>query len=322
MSSTLSTRVMPPDGQIPIASTQRRGRPRRKRGAATLSGRDQFLLLVLPLSAFAIFFVVPNLLNFAYSVTNWNTYSDNVKFVGLSNFADLVSSGTLWNDLRVTLIFAILVAIFQNAVGLVLAVALEKSTRGNGVLRTIFFIPVLFSPLATGYLFKGVLGYDGPVNSMLSAFTGQETHIEFLSSTEWTIVVVAAVHAWKFFGMTMLVYIAGLAAIPEELTEAARIDGATPWQSFWRVRWPMLAPALTVNLTLTLIGSLNAFDVILATTGGGPARSTEVFNIFVFQQFGSGAFGVSTAMALVLFITVVIIALPLITFLRKREVSA
>lgn len=305
-----------------VTGSQTMGRVVSGRPSSGLSRRDQALLLALPLGVFSLFFVLPNVLNFALSLTNWNTYSDIIKFIGLDNFIDLVSSGTLWNDLRVTVVFAVLVAIFQNGIGLALAVALEKSTRGNGLLRTLLFIPVLFSPLSTGYLFKGLLAYDGPANQILSTISGREVHVNFLASTSTTIVVVAAVHAWKYFGMTMLIYIAGLSAIPEELSEAAKIDGANAWQSFWRIKWPMLAPALTVNLTLTLIGSLNAFDVILATTGGGPARTTEVFNIFVFQQFGSGAFGVSTAMALILFLTVVVVAIPLISYLRSREVEA
>lgn len=291
-------------------------------GAQGLRGRDQFLLLLLPLTVFTAFFVIPNLLNFAFSVTNWNSYSDVIKFIGLANFADLVQSGTLWNDLRVTLIFAIMVALFQNSLGLLLATGLEKTTRANGFLRAVFFIPVLISPLATGYLFKGLLAYAGPVNQVVSWVAGTPVHVNFLGSPEWTVITVAAVNAWKYFGLTTLVYIAGLAAIPEELSEAARIDGAGAWQAFWRIKWRMLAPALTVNLTLSLIGSLNAFDVILSTTGGGPARGTEVFNIFVFQQFGSGAFGESTAMALMLFLTVVVIAVPLISYLRRREIEA
>ena len=295
---------------------------RKGAAAGALRGKEQFFLLLLPLTVFTVFFLIPNLLNFAYSATNWNSYSDAIKFVGLANFADLIQSGTLWNDLRVTLVFAVLVALFQNSAGLFLAVFLEKSTRANGVLRAVFFIPVLISPLATGYLFKGVLAYDGPVNQILSFFSSSAVHINFLGSPEWTVVTVAWVNAWKFFGLATLVYIAGLAAIPEELAEAAKIDGAGPWQIFWRVKWRMLSPALTVNLTLSLIGSLNAFDVILSTTGGGPARGTEVFNIFVFQQFGSGAFGESTAMALILFFTVVVIAIPLITYLRRRELEA
>ncbi len=279
-------------------------------------------MLAAPLSLFTVFFLLPNVLNFVLSLTNWNSYSDDVKWVGLDNFAGLWNDGTLLNSLRVTLVFASLVAIIQNALGLLLALGLQRTTRNNGVLRAVFFVPVLVSPLATGYLFKGILGYDGPLNHFLTALAGHPVHIPFLQSETWTIIVVALVHSWKYFGLTMLIYIAGLAAIPEELDEAARLDGASRVQSFWYIKWRLLAPAVTVNITLTLIGSLNAFDVILATTGGGPGTTTQVFNMFVFQQFGSGAFGVSTAMSLVLFLTVVCIALPLITYLRRREIEA
>lgn len=296
--------------------------PRRRSVTAALRPRDQFLLLALPLAMFTLFFILPNVLNFVYAFTNWNTYHSAVNFVGWSNFVNLFQTGTLVNDIRNTLVFATLVAVFQNTAGLVLALGLEKVTRGNTVLRTIFFIPVLMSPLAIGFLFKGILAYDGPINQFLSVLAGHAVHVGFLTSINWTIVVVSAVQAWKFFGFSMLIYIAGLAAIPEELGEAAKLDGASPWQAFWHVRWRMLAPALTVNIVLSLIGSLNSFDGILATTDGGPIRATEVFNMYIFNTFGQGLFGQSTAMSLVLFLTVALIGVPLIIFLRKREIEA
>jgi ABC-type sugar transport system permease subunit len=119
----------------------------------------------------------------------------------------------------------------------------------------------------------------------------------------------------------MLVYIAGLKAIPHEIVEAARIDGASRWDLVRRVKMPLLAPAFTFNITLTLIGALSIFDIVLALTRGGPARSTEVLNMVVFQEFGSGRFSYATAVSLVLFVVILCVAFPLIFLLRRREVT-
>lgn len=284
--------------------------------------RRAFLLLVVPLGLFSVFFLLPNLLNLAYAFTNWSAFRQGAEFVGLDNFQDLAQDGTLWADLRRTLIYATVVTLVQNAVGLGLALGLERPTRGNRGLRAILFLPVLLAPLAVGYVFQAVLAYDGLLNQVLGFVTGGETHIEWLGSVDWTLSVVAVVHAWKWVGLTVLIYIAGLTAVPPELMHAARIDGASRWQAFRFVKFRLLAPAVTVNVTLALIGALNTFDIVLATTRGGPGRATEVLNVYVYQQFGTGAFGQATAMSLVLFLTVVAVAIPLVVYLRRREVLA
>jgi multiple sugar transport system permease protein/raffinose/stachyose/melibiose transport system permease protein len=143
--------------------------------------------------------------------------------------------------------------------------------------------------------------------------------IAWLGDTTWTIVVVAIIHAWKWMGLSMLIYLAGLKTIPEDLMEAAHMDGASPWRTFWRVRFPLLAPAVTFNVATALLGSMNGFDIVQATTGGGPARTTEILNIFIYRTFGQGLFAQATTMSLVLFLLVALMAFPVIYILRKRE---
>jgi len=310
-----------PESSPAVRSTGN-SRPRSRVAQSGISARDQILVLAIPLALFAFFFLVPNLLNFGYAFTDWNAYRDEVNFTGLKNFEQLIATDTLWSGLRITLTYTVLVVFFQNLLGLGFALALEKSTRANGILRVLIFIPVLISPLAAGYVFRGLLAYDGVYNQILSFITGQDVRIEWLGNLDWALVIVAMVHAWKWFGLTSLFYIAGLSTVPHELVEAARLDGAGYWTTFFRIKWRMIAPAVTINVALAFIGTLNSFEVILATTGGGPARATEVLNIFIFEQFGTGNFGRSTAMSLVLFLTVLALAVPLIGVLRRREVSA
>jgi raffinose/stachyose/melibiose transport system permease protein len=296
-------------------------RPARRRAPVTAGRRRTHPLWFLA-PAFAIlfvFFFLPTLFNFVYAFTDWSSFKSEIRPAGLANFEVLLSDGTLFGSLRVTLVYAVLVAVFQNLFGFGLAVLLEKDTWLNRAARLIFLIPVLMSALAVGYVFQALLKPDGSLNHLLSALTGQEVSIAWLGSTTWTLVLAAAIHAWKWMGLAMLIYLAGLKTIPEDVTEAARIDGASGWQTFWQVRFPLLAPAVTFNVATALLGSMNGFDIVQALTGGGPARSTEILNIFIYRTFGQGLFAQATTMSLVLFLMVALLAFPVIRFLRKRE---
>ena len=267
----------------------------------------------------AVFFFLPTLFNFIYAFTNWSSFHDGVSFVGTSNIRSLLDGGELLAALRATVVYAVLVGIMQNLFGLGLALLLERDTRLNRVLRLVFFIPVLMSALAVGYIFQALLKPAGPLNQILGSITGQHVSIPWLGSTTWTIAVVAFVNSWKWMGLAMVIYLAGLKTIPEDVLEAARIDGAGAWRTFAHVRLPLLAPAVTFNVATALLGSLNGFDTIQATTGGGPAQKTEVLDIYIFHTFGYGLYAQATAMSLALFLLVTVSAFPVIGYLRRRE---
>lgn len=277
-------------------------------------------VLILPAGLLLVgLYLLPNLLTLLFAFTDWNTYRDDVNFIGLDNFAGLFKDGSLLAAVRVTAVYGVSVVIFQNVFALALALALERSTRTNTFLRALFFVPVLISPIAAGFVFRGILSTSGPVNAALGLFGVGP--IEWLGSTTYTVIVVALIHAWKWTGITMLVYIAGLKAIPSDYVEAAHVDGASHWQQFRHIKLPLLAPAITFNVVLVLIGAFTAFDVILGTTSGGPGRATEILNIFVYRQFGEGFFGTSTAISMVLLGLVFLASLPVLIVLRRREVA-
>ena len=266
-----------------------------------------------------IFFIIPTILNFVYSFTDWSSFKTEVNFSGLSNFNQLFSSGNLVADLRITILYAVLVAIFQNLFGFALALLLERDTLLNRIARASFFIPVIMSALAVGYVFQAVLEPKGAVNSLISFIMGRPVEIPWLYSTTWTIVVVSVIHAWKWMGLAMLIFLAGLKTIDSEVLEAARIDGASWFQTLRTIRFPLLAPAITFNVATSLLGSMNSFDIVQATTQGGPGGTTELLNIYIVRAFGQGLFAQATAMSLVLFILVMALAFPLIWSLRRRE---
>lgn len=266
-----------------------------------------------------VFFFLPTIFNFVYAFSDWSAFHDDINLVGFDNFTTLVEDGTLFKALRITLVYAALVAVMQNGFGLGLALLLERDNRLNRAVRVVFFVPVLMSALAVGYIFQALLKPEGALNQLIGAVLGHSVHTPWLGSTTWTIVVVAFVNSWKWMGLAMIIFLAGLKTIPEDVLEAAKLDGAGPWKTFSAVRFPLLAPAVTFNVATALLGSLNGFDTIQATTAGGPAQTTEVVDIFIFRTFGYGLFSQATAMSLVLFLLVAVLAFPVIGYLRHRE---
>ena len=222
---------------------------------------------------FGIFFLLPNLLNFGFPFTDWSAFHSSISFIGLANFREILSDGSLFKALRATLLYSVLVAVFYNVAALSLALLLERDTWYNRAFRSLFFLPVLLSALAVGYIFRALLDPDGALNAVLSHVLGHAVTTAWLGSTTWTIVVVAAIHAWKWTGLGMLVYLAGLKSIPPDLLDAAAIDGASRSRTFWKVRFPLLAPAVTFNVATGFISTLNSFDIVQATRAEEPTAS-------------------------------------------------
>ena len=316
-------KVSPVTSQIASLARPSGSRPRGPRSGARgrlRSAQNHPTWFLVPaLAVLVVFFFVPTLFNFIYAFTDWSGFKSQINFVGFDNFVQLLGNGSLLADLRITLVYATLVAVFQNLFGLILALVLERDTRINRFARAAFFVPVVMSALAVGYIFQALLKPAGVLNGFLSFITGQHVGIAWLGDTTWTIVVVALIHAWKWMGLSMLIFLAGLKTINEDVIEAARIDGAGWWRTFRSIRWPLLAPAITFNVATSLLGSMNGFDIVQATTQGGPGGTTELLNIFVFRTFGQGLFAQATTMSLMLFLMVAILAFPVIRILRKRE---
>lgn len=265
-----------------------------------------------------VLYVLPVIINGVLGFTNWSAFKSAIEFTGLTNLTTLLQQNSLLDQIRLTVVYAITASAVSNLLSLPLALALEKSTRVNTFFRSVFFIPVLLSPLAAGYVWAGVLSPTGPLNGALG-LVGLPTEMPWLGDSTLAIFLVAAVDGWKWCGFFTLIYIAALTTVPTELKEAARSDGANPWQVFTHVKMPFLAPAFTYNITVTVIGALSAFDIIVAMTGGGPGSATRVLNVLVSDQFGAGYFGLASLTSLVVTILVIVLAVPLVLFLRKRE---
>lgn len=297
------------------ARPPRRARPRRLTNVPFLFAAPSIILVT-------VFYALPVVLGFAFSFTDWNVYRDERRFVGLYNYEDMLSDGTLGSTMWVTLQFAIVFPIVANLLALVLAFLLERPSRINSFFRTALFIPVLITGLAAGYLFKGMLSPGGTVNQILSFLNpfGDVT-FPWLGSPTWTIVILAFVQAWKSFGLYMIVYIAALSTIPDDLVKAARIDGAGTWAVIRHIKLPLMVPGFTFNTALALIGGLQTFELVISMTQGGPGTSTIVLNYLIYQYYGVGNYGFAAAISVVLFVAIALLTLPLIRTLRRREVE-
>ena len=300
------------------------GRPARRGRKAGRAGRRSRHLAWFALPSIAlvtVFFLVPFVANGVFAFLQWTGYSTSIRWTGLGNFRLVNELGILWHAVAVTVIYAVIGLVLQNVVSLCLAKALRRTNRTSSVFRAVFFIPVLISPLAAGYIWAAVFSLGGPVNTVLSVILPGGFHYNWLGNSWWALVIVASIDAWKLSGLITLVYIAGLNRIPRSVIEAATIDGAGAWHRFWRVEFPLLAPAFTFNVVVSLIGAFSAMDVVFSTTSGGPGDATTLLNVAVYDQYGQGLFGTASALSFVVSLMAILTAIPLIGWLRRREVK-
>lgn len=281
--------------------------PRRRRIAPSSISRG-LLWFALPALLFFGFAVgVPTVRGAMLAFTDWDGLSRTYDFVGFENFIRIFTTSSSLNALKMTLIFALAITIFQNLFGLLLALGVHQGIKSRNILRVLFFAPVVITPVVVAYLWKFMLTPDGAVNSMLEALGLGFLQQSWLGDPTWAAVSVVMVVVWQHAGYSMVIYLAGLQAVPQELLEAAAVDGAGTWRRFWSVTWPLLAPATTINVMLTIIGGLKMFTEVFVLTGGGPGGATETLSTLLYKSaFQFNEFGYGIAMALVLAIVVAI----------------
>lgn len=265
---------------------------------------------------FLVLFAVPTFASFYFSLTRWTLF--DTEFIGFDNFALFLSEPMLMQGFINTFIYAFVTSGAKVVLGLLLGVLLTSQLIARGFLRSVIFFPVLVSTIGVGITFKALLNpFDGLVNGAL-AFFGIEGPGWFTDPAT-ALLSIAMVDIWKGLGIATLIYIAGIVAIPSEYLEAARVDGASGWQTLTRIIVPLAWPATTTVIVLSLIGGLRSFDLIWATTGGGPGFTSDVLASIVYKQYQAGFYGLSTAGNVVLFLVVAAIIFPLSYLLNRRE---
>jgi raffinose/stachyose/melibiose transport system permease protein len=278
-----------------------------------------WLAIPAVLSLFAVH-LAPAVAGAFYSFTDWNGLSSHANFIGLKNFRQIFGSDAARGALIHTLELAVCFVVCVNVAGLVLALGLNRAVRTRNFLRAIFFAPVVMSSLALAYIWQFIFDYSGPLNKLLEAVGLASWQRAWLGDPGWALWCILVVLVWQYAGLTMVIYLAGLQGIPAEMDEAAAVDGATVWTRFRRITLPLLAPAITVNATLTLIIGLRVFDQVLALTNGGPFHATETLATQIYSQtFAVGRYGYGSAYALILAALVSTFAITQTVILRARE---
>jgi raffinose/stachyose/melibiose transport system permease protein len=274
--------------------------PGRRRGG-TNRRAVPWWFTVPALLLFAFVVLVPSARGVYYAFTDWDGLSPVFSWIGFGNFAEMVDDPAATQAIWHTLVIAVAITVLQNGLGLLLALGVNSTIKSRNVLRVFLFAPALVTPIVSAYLWRNLLGPDGAVNSLLGAVGLGSWRQDWLGNPDIALWSVVGVIVWQYAGYSMVIFLAGLQSIPREIHEAAAIDGAGAVRRFWSVTRPLLAPAVTINLMLSIIGGLKLFDQVYALTGGGPGHATDTLSTLIYKDaFTLGEFGYSIALAVVL----------------------
>jgi raffinose/stachyose/melibiose transport system permease protein len=252
-----------------------------------------------------------------YAFTEWGGLGD-FTFVGFDNFAEIFTTEESRKGLINTIIIAVGYLVFSIVFGLLLALALNRTLKTRYFLRVVLFAPVVLSPLAVSYIWKFIYQLEGPLNRLLGAVGLESWQRTWLGDKNVVLAAILLVMVWQSVGLAMVMFLAGLASVPEEIEEAAAIDGAGVFSRFRHVTLPLIRPSIVIVATLTLIQGLRAFDQVLALTGGGPFGASETLASLVYKEsFVNGRFGYGAALSVLLTVLIAICAV-LQTFLLRR----
>lgn len=276
------------------------------------------VFLIPALLLFIFLFALPLIQGFIYTFTDWNGVSRNYNFVGILNYKNLLKDDMFKLSIVTTFKYAILVMIFQNAIGLLLAVVLDNSIKAKNFFRTVFFMPTVLSVILAGFIWSSIYAKALPAfGNIFGVYIPS-----MLGNPKLVIPALVIIQLWQWSGHTMIIYIAGLQTIPRELYESAKVDGAGVFQTFRHVTFPLLGPSITINSVLVLAGALKVFDLVYATTSGGPGYSSTTITLEIYNTtFTTGLAGYGATMAFVFFIFIILITLLQVKILSKREVE-
>lgn len=282
-----------------------------------------YWLAVPCLILYGFFFIIPAVMGLGLSFLNIRSFDfSQATFAGLRNYINVLSDSGMNIAIKNSFIFAAVTTVLKVILGMVLAVFLNNKMRTTNFLRTVFFLPAVLSSVAVGLIFTAMMHPTrGIINIALRAAGLDALAQNWLTDPHLAIFSVAFIEVWKWTGFTMVILLAGLQSIPKNYYEVADIDGATVWQKFRCVTFPLVLPAFTNALVVNLIGGLKAFDIVQAVTKGGPGTATEVFGTLVYKSFGSGRYGEGCAASIILCIVILAVVLPIYRYLTAREVE-
>jgi len=281
-----------------------------------------YALFVAPiLIPFILTVIVPFFQGIGFSFVKWNGMSKTAKvFVGLKNYADVFKDARFITSMGRTTLFTVITVVLVNVIAIAFSVWVTSEIKFRNPGRAMLFMPYLIGGLILGYVWKYVLGQG---MTLLAANTGNESlFFNWLSDPKYAFIAMIVVATWQMAGYMMVIYISGLEAISTDVLEAGRVDGATGWQEFLHIKLPLLMPSITICLFLTLSNCFKIYDVNVSLTGGGPANSTEMISLNIYNEiFSQSNFGLGQAKAIVFFFIVAIITFIQVKVTSSKEVE-
>ncbi len=278
---------------------------------------------------FILVILVPFILTIWISLLKWraNRPFETARFSGLENYQDVLASELFWLSLARTFYFAGVAVAFELVIGFVLAMLVSQCRRSKKLYTTIFLVPMMIVPIVVGYNFSMIYIDSGPLNQLLAPFldaVGIDPRIRWLShpvAAQWAIIIA---DIWQWTSLTFLIFLSGFSALPAQLVNAARVMGASPWQIFWRVQFPLLKPAIVIAVIIRSMEALKMFDPVVLLTFGGPGTSTQTVAYFLWEQvwvFNKFSFGAAASILLLVMFSVLIYA-GIWLLIRQRSVVA
>lgn len=292
--------------------------PRRSVRRRSLGDLRVALVFVAPaLLGFVLFYLVPTIRGIYLSFTDYSILGNPI-WVGVKNYVKIFQDKLFWNAMGVTLEYVLLNIAFQTVIALGLALLMYHVAKST-LVRGILLMPYLVANVIVALLWFWMLDYQiGIVNQVLQ-WMGIP-RVAFFGNEFWAIPTVAFVNVWRHMGYTALLIFAGLQAIPGHLYEVANLDGASKWQTFWRITMPLLRPVLLLVMVVTITGSFQIFDTVAVTTQGGPINASRVIQYYIYQRaFSQQDFGYGSALSVILFVILAVVAFLQMKFLRGNE---
>ena len=276
----------------------------------------------VPALAIMLLFVAwPFVQTVQISLMRWNGYGKVKTYIGFANYISLFKDANFSLSLRNTLIYGICCTLLQNIFGLALALLVNTRFKGNGIVRTIVYMPIMIAGVVMGYIMYFFLAYNhGILNDIVGLFGIPPQ--DWLSSPFYAVLFITLVNSWQYVGNSMVMYLAGLQNIPTMYYEAAAVDGVSSWQCFIRITLPLLMPSIQTSVVTNLIGSLKLYDVIIALTNGGPGFSSHSLATYITNRyFSAEKAGYAAAVGVFTFIFIMVISNVLNRYFAKKEVQ-
>ena len=253
------------------------------------------------------------------STTNWNGYSERYRSVGIDNYVRLIGDPNVHTAFWNTIVYGGGSTLLQNVLGLAFALLLNSRFPGRVAGRTLIYLPVMIAPLIMGYIMYFFVRYDnGALNDVVGLLG--VAPVDWMADGPRAVAIITAINTLQFVGVSMVIYLAGLQAIPVMYHEAAALDGAGPWRRFWNVTLPMLIPAITSSVMINLIGGLKLFDVIMALTGGA-YQANSLSTLINRTYFSSQQAGYASAIGVMMFVFIMIVSALAQRYLAGKEVA-